>query len=122
MPRNDGYATLSSIIYDNNAHAVIYLMDRHGPMVLAVCHFSLRKRQDVEDAFQNTFLALARGAGTIERRDTSDPPDRSLVSALREEVNRLPERYRLPVVRDYLDGKTNEEAATQLRCPLGTIK
>ena len=42
-------------------------------MVLAACHPTLRKRQDVEDAFQNTFLALARGAGTIERRDTIGP-------------------------------------------------
>jgi RNA polymerase sigma factor (sigma-70 family) len=39
-----------------------------------------------------------------------------------EEVNRLPEKYRGPVVLCYLEGKTNEEAATQLQCPAGTIK
>ena len=53
---------------------------------------------------------------------SADPPDFSLIPVLREEVGRLPERYRLPVVLCYLEGKTNQEAASQLRCPVGTIK
>lgn len=43
-------------------------------------------------------------------------------SVLRAELNRLPERYRLPLVLCYLEGKTNEEAASQLQCPVGTVK
>jgi RNA polymerase sigma factor (sigma-70 family) len=51
-----------------------------------------------------------------------DPPDFSLGPLLREEVSRLPDRYRRPVELCYLEGKTNQEAASQLSCPIGTIK
>jgi RNA polymerase sigma factor (sigma-70 family) len=40
---------------------------------------------------------------------------------LDDEVNRLPERYRVPFVLCHLEGLTNEEAARRLRCPKGTI-
>jgi RNA polymerase sigma factor (sigma-70 family) len=43
-------------------------------------------------------------------------------SVLDDELNRLPDRYRAPVVLCYLEGKTTEEAASQLRCPVGTVK
>jgi RNA polymerase sigma factor (sigma-70 family) len=143
------------------------LVRRHGPMVLRVCQQVVGDRHIAEDAFQATFLILARRAGSIRqpellghwlhgvalrtarearmrddrrrRRESSraegierEPvdeatrPDVSLVcreefEALHEEVSRLPDRYRAPVVLCDLEGLTYQQAAYRLRCPVGTI-
>src|SRR5438445_10247810 len=45
------------------------LIARHGPMVLGVCRQLLPDPNDVDDAFQATFLVLVRRAGTLRHRD-----------------------------------------------------
>jgi RNA polymerase sigma factor (sigma-70 family) len=50
-----------------------------------------------------------------------DEPWRDVWPALDEELQRLPDKYRIPLVLSYLQGLTNREVAEQLACPLGTV-
>jgi RNA polymerase sigma factor (sigma-70 family) len=56
----------------------------------------------------------------LEASNSETPTD--LQPLLHEEINRLPEYYRSPVVLCYIESKTNEQAARELRCPVGTVK
>jgi RNA polymerase sigma factor (sigma-70 family) len=47
---------------------------------------------------------------------------RELRGVLYEELQRLPEKYRAPLVLCYVEGKTNEEAARQLGCGKGVLR
>ena len=55
---------------ERNEAAFAVLLGRHGPLVLRVCGRLLDDGHAVEDAFQATFLALARQAESI-RKSTS---------------------------------------------------
>jgi len=137
------------------------LLQRHGPMVWGVCGRVLADPNDIDDAFQATFLVLVRkarsiakcesvgswlhgvahrvalraktqasrrrarestGATTIPHTDAApDPLWPEVRQLLDEELGRLPEKYRAPLVLCYLEGKTNDEAADQLGWTRGTI-
>jgi RNA polymerase sigma factor (sigma-70 family) len=47
---------------------------------------------------------------------------RQLRQLLQDEVDQLPEDFRTLVVYSYLEGKSNEEVARSLGCPIGTVK
>ena len=53
---------------DASGRAFAALVDRHGPMVLRTCRAVLPDPADAQDAFQVTFLVLARKAGSIRDR------------------------------------------------------
>jgi RNA polymerase sigma factor (sigma-70 family) len=151
---------LQRFVAQREEAAFATLVARHGPLVLAVCRSGLRNEHDAEDAFQATFLVLARRAASVswqesaagwlyevaarvvakarasagrcprgerdEQAMSSDSPvsvaaRRELQRVIGEEVRRLPEKYRLPVILCYLEGISRADAARQLGCPEGTV-
>jgi RNA polymerase sigma factor (sigma-70 family) len=126
-----------------------------------VCRRVLRQNEDVEDAFQATFLVLARKAGsgcwresvgpwlhetarrvalrskeTAARRrllenqqvancQTSTPARvacEELCGILDEELQRLPQAYKAPLVLCYLEGRSQDQVARQLGWTLRTLQ
>lgn len=57
----------------NDAVAFEQLLRRHGPMVRGVCRRVLRDGNDVDDAFQATFLLLVRKAGGLRKPERLGP-------------------------------------------------
>jgi RNA polymerase sigma factor (sigma-70 family) len=61
---------LDNFVTRHDETAFAALLHRHGPMVLGVCRRILHHAQDVDDAFQATFLVLIRKAGSIARKES----------------------------------------------------
>jgi DNA-directed RNA polymerase specialized sigma24 family protein len=64
---------LERFVAENDPEALRAIVERHGSLVLSVCRGVLREPADVEDAFQKTFVLLARHAATIEGRESLAP-------------------------------------------------
>jgi RNA polymerase sigma factor (sigma-70 family) len=74
------------------------------------------RRQARERSFDARTLEQVAGS-TL----SADPAGLALRPVLDEEIERLPEKYRVPVVLCCLEGKTIEAAAQQLRWATGTV-
>src|SRR5262249_53456700 len=139
---------------DAAERAFAALVERHGPTVLRACRGILGDDHEAMDAFQATFLVLARKGRSLWVRDSLGPglpgvagraagraraeagrrralergwaeaasgraggDDRDdLAAAVHEEVDRLPDRYRVPILLCDLEGRSCEEAARHLGC------
>ena len=151
---------LAAYVERRDDRAFEALVRRHGPMVLGVCRRVLHHAQDAEDAFQATFVVLARKAGCVSQREAvaawlysvayraalharesrarrgakeqqvRDMPhpivtlaegQGELLDLLDQELARLPERHRLPLVLCELEGRSRREAARQLGLAEGTL-
>jgi RNA polymerase sigma factor (sigma-70 family) len=151
---------LGRFVQERDEAAFEALLRRHGPMVLGVCRRLLGDQHAAEDAFQATFLVLARKAATVVPRElvanwlhgvachvamkaramsmkrrsrekqVANMPEPAAVvredwddarELLDQELGRLPEKYRVPLVLCELEGKTHKEAARQLGWPEGTV-
>jgi RNA polymerase sigma factor (sigma-70 family) len=147
---------LESFVRTKDEAAFAALVDRHGGLVWGVCCRVARDTHSAEDAFQATWLVLARKAGSLRdgtalpawlhrvayrlslaarakrMADLDDVPSadpapedevagQEACAIVDQEVNLLPEKYRLPVVLCFLEGKTHAEAAAELGWPIGTV-
>jgi RNA polymerase sigma factor (sigma-70 family) len=106
-------------------------------LVLARQARSIRKRQSVASWLHGVAYRLAakarsgearrraherRAGAEAHRRPPADAAWRELQQALDEELARLPDPYRLPLVHSYLEDQTHEETAARLGWPVGTVK
>jgi RNA polymerase sigma factor (sigma-70 family) len=149
---------IACFIEHKDEDAFAALVRRHGPLVWGVCRRHLN-HHDAEDAFQATFLVLARKVGSIvsrpmvanwlygvarttavrakvlaakrraKERQVAELPEPEAVlqepdprrELLDQELSRLPDKYRAPIVLCDLEDRSIKEAARQLGWPLGTV-
>jgi RNA polymerase sigma factor (sigma-70 family) len=153
---------LEQFLCTRDEAAFAALVRRYRSTVLAACRQVLADDADVEDAAQQTFLALWRnvrairnrhsiggwlfgvahriavkglnlgrrrraveGRASASRTEVADAPDiswREACAILHEELDRLADKHRLPLLLCYLDGKSRDEAAKQLGWSVGAVK
>ena len=65
--------------------------------------------------------ALERRAAEVLASHASEREGHELAAVLHEELDRLPDRFRMPIVLCDLEGCSCEQAARHLGCPVGTL-
>ncbi len=112
-------ATFLTLVHKADA---LWIHDSLGPWLYRVAHrIALRtRRRSVRRLQHERRAAEARADQTEPAPDTPMALEHQAI--LDEEVARLPESQRAVVVLCDLQGRTHEQAARHLRCPVGTVK
>ena len=92
-----------------------------GPWLACVARRISRRARAAARARLARETRAARRAGSRETAPADANGD-DLDSVLHEEIDRLPERYRLPIVLCDLDSQSHQEVARRLGWPVGTVK
>src|SRR5262245_27739717 len=147
---------LTRFIEHRDEAAFEALVRKHAAMVWGVCRRRVGHVHDAEDAFQATFLVLARKAASVVPREAvgnwlygvayhtalkakaafarrhrmekqvtvlpeSEAPRPDLWEELQplldDELSRLPDKYRTPVILCDLEGRPRREVARRLQIP-----
>ena len=98
----------------------IGVSDRLGPWLYGVAHRVARKARAVA-ARRRGREGDSAGIDPPARADSTPDLRLDLAPVLHEEVNRLPSKYREPVILCHLQGLTHAEAARELAWPVGTV-
>jgi RNA polymerase sigma factor (sigma-70 family) len=85
-------------------------------------HVAHRVAVQVLDASARRQRRERRAARTEQIPPAADLSWREACAALHEELDRLPERFRLPLIHCYLQGLSRDEAAKQLGWSAGAVK
>jgi RNA polymerase sigma factor (sigma-70 family) len=147
-------------ITSQNESALEVIIHRHASMVFRVCWRATQHQEDAEDAFQATFLILARQLHTLrkyaslaswlhgvafrvslrakrqaktrsrqereavvsEMKMPEEIPWGELREVLDRELATTADKWRLPLILCYLEGRTQDEAAEQLKWSKGTLR
>ena len=96
----------------------LWVQDSIGPWLHQVAHRVARSVRSTEARRRRHEQTAAGTAHPVMH----DPEFEDLGPALHQEIARLPDRYRAPVVLCCLEGMTQQKAAGQLGLPLGTLQ
>jgi len=95
----------------------LWVRDSLGPWLHRVaCRAAGRAKADATRR-----RALERRTAANIRGETTDGERDDLAGIVHDEVNRLPDRYRMPILLCDMEGHTCAEAARLMGCPVGTV-
>jgi RNA polymerase sigma factor (sigma-70 family) len=97
----------------------LWTRDSLGPWLHQVAYRAARHARS--DSIRRKIVEQ-KGAEMASARAVAEPACDDLSAVVHEEVARLPDRYRVPVLLCDLEGRTYEQAARHLGCPVGTVK
>jgi len=104
-----------------NKAGSLWVVDSLAPWLHSVAHrVALRARSNLARRRRHERGRASEAAPIYQAGSPGEGAE--LGSALHEELGRLPERYRVPIVLCDLEGRSHEQAARHLGWPVGTVK